>query len=485
MNILKDSITLTISKGVRSLVMMVVVMLVSRKMEMGVFGSYRQLITLSYIITAIAPLGIPTSVSYYYKNFKKEKRDLLITSSIIMCLFLALVSVSICTLFNSYIGNALNIDNFSAYLFAFCSYVFILSASSFIENLYISSDNSKALSIFNIVYFLVYLLVSVIQISITTNVSSIFICMFILEIGRYVFYIFWINKKVNYKFNLDIPFMKEQLIYCIPLGLVTIMQTLNGHIDKLLVSGYFNSEKYAVYSTGTMDVPLISLVTISLATVALPNMSKEYNTNNDINAVMSIWREITILGALVLFPCFFILIFYNKGYIDFLFSSKYFVCIPVFIIRMFKLPLQCTVFGNILIVMKKQKVIILNMGITIALNILFNIMLIPVWGIEGAALSGVLVHLATIILQMKQISKYSKVKMGVLLPYRELGKIFLTSFIVTGIVYLVSNVFNINYIIKLIIFGGLMFILCMGAFIQQKYISLDIKLKSLKVSNNF
>jgi len=306
------------------------------------------------------------------------------------------------------------------------------------------------------------------------RLSTVILTMAALECLRFILLLIWIWSKLEIKFVLDLKFIKEQFIYCIPLGLVGIMQVLNTHLDKLIISGYFTPSEFAIYSTGTMEIPIVSLVTISLATAALPHMSKEYNTNRNINNALQIWGKITKTSAAIIFPVFFILVFYSKGYIGFLFSEKYFSCIPLFLVRLLRLPLSCTIFGNMLIIMGKQKVTILNMLISIAVNVLFNILLIPPLGMIGAALSGVIMHITVIFLQLYQISKYTKVKIKNLLPYYRLLQILCVSFLAILPIYIISNFVNLQYIVEFFIFGTLAFFISIFALAKSELINLNL-----------
>lgn len=487
MNILKDSFYLTLSKGIRTVVMMVVVMVMTRLVSKEVYGTYRQLITLSTIILAIAPLGIPVTVSYYYKNIDLRKRHVLISNTIIISLACGVVSTLLFVVFRSQIAGSMNILNINEYLIGFSMYIFILVASSFIENLFVCAEFAKKFSIYNIIYYFLFIIVIISAVYRYDRLSTIIFIMAALEVLRFILLLLWIWNRLHIKFSLDFMFIKEQFIYCIPLGLVGIMQVLNTHLDKLIISGYFTPSQFAIYSTGTMEIPIVGLITVSLATAALPHMSKEYNTNHDISKALQIWGKITIIGSAIIFPVFFIVGFYNKAYVGFLFSEKYFSCIPIFLVRLLRLPLSCTIFGNILIIMGKQKVTIYNMIISIAVNILFNIILIPPLGMMGATISGVIMHITIIFLQLYQISKYTKVKIRFLLPYLNLFKILCVSFMVVFPIYLVANVINMHYIIGFFIFGALSFLLSIFALAKMNLINVNIseKLGFLKIRKKF
>ena len=124
--------------------------------------------------------------------------------------------------------------------------------------------------------------------------------------------------------------------------------------------------------------------------------------------------------------------------------------------------------------MGKQKKIILNMLITIIVNIICTLILVPVLGMEGATLSGVITQITIIMLQLYQISRFTKIKIKNLLPYKHLLKIFGLSFIVVFPMYILSNLFNLQYIVKFIVFGSLSFFISIYTLIKFNLINFNV-----------
>jgi len=437
--IIKDSFYLTLSKGIRTISLLILTMLASRYLTLDENGDFRKLNLLLTLSLLIIPWGIPITVSYYYKNLSKKSKDELFSNS----LFLSFIQ---CAVFSLIVGLIfLNVHFLQNKLDVYTIILFIVQliitvTFAFIENFFVSSNNSKSLSIVNIIVYSIQTILVTICLITTQSLVVLISVTSIIEIFKNFILIGIFTKKYRPKMKLNRKLMHEQFIYSFPIGINSVIQTVNIYIDGLFVALLFTSSDYAIYSAGSMQIPLISIITVTLSTVALPEMSKIYHDNGNIKTMVEIWANITIVGAIIIFPVFWALLFFHKGYIEIVFSEKFFDSIPIFLIYLLKLPLSCTTFSNILLVLGKQKSIVVNSSIAITVNTILSYILLNIIGIEGAAISSLIMHVLIIILQLKQTSKYTNIGIRKLLPYKELlvilfypGCIFLLLFIGSSI----------------------------------------------------
>lgn len=464
MSIFKDSFMLTLSKAIKAAVSLILTMIISRLMIESDYGIYKQLMLIFSILTTVIPLGIPTTVSYYYKNLSNTKRNTLVTNTIIISAVLSSITIIFLMLFRNQIATFFGNGELTNYLIILYIYIFIGIFFSYIENLYVSSGNSVLLGKINIVYFILYFIVIALVIHFYRNIFSIMVAITALEASKSTIMMLNIIFKEKYKYKFNYPFLKEQSLYAIPLGLTTIIQTINLYIDNLFVSNMYNSFNYAIYSVASTEIPFISIITVSLATVALPEMSRAFNTDKNLKKVFSIWNQITIVGVAVIFPVFAVLMFFNKGYIEFIFSEKYIKATPIFVVYLFRLPLSCTIFSNILIILGRQKDLLLNIVIGSITNIILNFILIRYFGMIGAAVSTVIMHSLLIFMQVYQISKYSKYKISKIIDFKRIVTILIISMLITSVLYFVSRISNFGNILNLIIYGSTAFLICIFLF---------------------
>jgi O-antigen/teichoic acid export membrane protein len=438
---------------------MIVTMLAARLMEKNSFGTYKQMLLITGFLSSIISAGLSTSVSYYYKNMSRDKQKVLITNSLIISLLISLISTMCIVILKDDIAQQFNNQNLSLYMFALAVYFFIITFFVFFDNVFISQGKAQMLSIINIAYTLTFCMVVGGAIYLKQDIFRILFSMAAVEFLRGFVLLALCIASGDVSARADWYSLKKQVIYCIPLGLTYLLQSINVYLDKFMVSSYFTPDIYAVYANGTADIPFVGMFTISVVTTALPTFSYMYNTENNKEGVFKLWGELTKNTAVFLYPIFWVLLFFSQSYILFLYSDKYIASIPIFIVFLMKLPLACTVFGNMLIVMNKKIYIVYNMAIGIIINIMLNLLLIKPFAMLGAVSAALITQILLVILQLFQIHRFSGIKFSQILPYGELGKILLISGIAGACAYMLSRVINIGVVWNLFVYGPLTIIL--------------------------
>ena len=104
------------------------------------------------------------------------------------------------------------------------------------------------------------------------------------------------------------PILKAQVRYAVPVGIATILGCAALYADKIIVSRTFGPEIYAGYANGAMELPLVGIVSGSIATVLFPEMvvlAKEGRTAE----LLALWHRAIQRCAVVLLPFLGLLIF--------------------------------------------------------------------------------------------------------------------------------------------------------------------------------
>ncbi len=171
--------------------------------------------------------------------------------------------------------------------------------------------------------------------------------------------------------------VKEIRKFGIHMYLAELIQALLFHIDKLFIAYFLTSEDLAYYSLAfTLTFPL-SLFSTSLSTGMYRRFSKTSRIDDKIVKANLIWIILSLL----------LIIFLGPWMVKNIFSAKYMESIPVLI------PLAIA-FGmgglskiyTYFLIAKGEGKIIRNISIIlIIVNIVFNILLIPLLGITGSA----------------------------------------------------------------------------------------------------
>ncbi|WP_139903841.1 polysaccharide biosynthesis C-terminal domain-containing protein [Clostridium thermarum] len=448
----KDSMILTLSKGIRGILVILFTFVMARKMPEDVMGVYNALTLVTNLLAVIFIFGFPTTLSYYYKGFDKKRKEELVGNTLLVLVAISLIMAALLIPLRGLVSSIGKMD-FGEYYIFIILYSVIMVAFGFLENLYVSADKTSVLGKIYIIYIIISFSLNIAAIAIFNNLWLLLEFMIIVEAVRSIVMLIIIIRMEKIKLTINKELLIKQIKFSIPLGIVAIVQNLNMFIDNFFIMANFTEREYAIYSNAAKDIPLVGIITVSIATVLLPSLSQLYKTEKNPNKLLETWGKACEKTAVIMFPIFWILLFFNKGYVIALLSEKYIESAPIFVIYLIKFPLYFTVFGNILVAIKKQKYTMYNMIIGIVVNITLNYLLIQKIGFSGPAYSNVIVQYLLVFLQIYQISRFLQVPKRKLLPYRTLAIIFIVPSIISAIAYLIASFFKIDVVVSLFVFG--------------------------------
>lgn len=454
-------------------------MIIVRVFSETLYGIFKQTNLIINLSTSIFVLGIPTTISYLYATAKKENKEKLIGNTLLSLSIISLITCFVLLVFRKQIALFLNNEEIVNYVNIISIYVSIMIISSFLENLYISSNSAVLLGKIYIAYVIInFAVISFITVRFK-NLDMLLISMAAIELLRTIIMYFSIVKKEKLKLKLDYKYLMKQIKFALPLGAVSLIQNLNLYVDNLFISNQYTVEEYAAYANAAQDIPLVGIVTVSIAAVVLPRMSKYYQDTKDPEGVLELWGESCEKTAIIMYPLFWIFLFFSSSYIRFIFSDLYVKSsTSIFAIYLLKFPLYFTVFGNPLIVLNQQKYVMINSFIGFITNIILNTILLILFGMKGPAISTVITQYFIDYLILRKISKTTKIAITKLLPYKKLLKILVVPSVVVIPVYLLSRIVNLNYLIEFALSGGIIYVLSILIYYKLGYFKID-DIKSL------
>jgi O-antigen/teichoic acid export membrane protein len=249
------------------------------------------------------------------------------------------------------------------------------------------------------------------------------------------------------KLNLYIPTnFKEVLRYSFYLVLAASAGSLIIDIDKFMLPQYNAIEQTAFYAVGIFTATLIEVPGRALFQILNPLVAKAINTN-DTGQVASLYKDSSI-NLLLLAGWFFLLV---NGSIEALFElikdEGYGNAIWVVLMISFaKLVYMSSGASNTMLINSKKYRVALIITILMALFVVFgNLVFIPIYGINGAALSTLLVVVVFTYVRMGYVYHYFGVQ-----PY---NRNTLYAFAIIGVLFWAMSfvVFSFSPIVSILL----------------------------------
>ena len=436
-----DAFRLTISKIIGNLLSLVSAMLLARIRTLEENGVYSELLLVINLATAIIMLGLPNSINYFLtraesKSDKNKFLSLYYTLSTILSALLGIILVVLLPLWISYFNDT-NLMDFGFFLLLF-PWAKVITAS--VENVLVVLGKSKTLVWYRISNS-ICLLAIILFIWLTKNSFMLYMILYVFVEGAYAVAVYLLAAKYTGRlhFNIDKQLIKAVLAFSLPLGLATVVGTLNIEIDKLMIGHLLSTEELAIYTNASKELPL-TIVATSFTAVLMPKMVKFFQQKKNEEAV-AIWRDVTTISFAIMAFFGFGMAVFSTDAMTILYSEKYAPGGPVFAIYSLSLLLKCTYFGIVLNTTGKTKIVLYSALGTLALNTIMNILFYKMLGVTGPALATLMSGVIMGTFQLVFSSKLIKVKFSHIFPWRNMGLIILLN-IVLGIVF---SIVHLNF----------------------------------------
>ena len=207
----------------------------------------------------------------------------------------------------------------------------------------------------------------------------------------YVSYYYWFNKKCNLDNSEeieDLP-LKKILKISLPLMFAQSVQFIMAWTDKLMLGNMLGPESVAIYGVAFRFSMGVSITLMAINSIASPKFAEKFS-NNDISgmgkvamqsAKLIFWTTIPLASILLIFPKFFMGIY----------GSEFLIGVEVLrwlIIGRVVNALSGSV-GNLMQMTGQQNNYMKILIVGSIINVTLNYILIPIYGIKGAAFASV------------------------------------------------------------------------------------------------
>lgn len=465
MSILKDSFYAVFNRIYRTIISLVFVVLISRFLSPEQYGSYRQAILISSLLSLLLLFGLPDTIGYYYSILSYNEKNKLISTSIIIEASTSIILAVLLFALKDSISIYMNNPKLRECMFCTAVLTVAYSLSGVLDNYYAAAGYTVLSGKMNTILYTVYYVTAAVIIYLYRDVYLQLVLLTGFEVFKTVLMYLIIFKSEKFRFVFDKKYFKNILIFTSPLALSSIIITMNREIDKVIVSGKFSTESFALYSNATLTPPLLELITVCVSIVVFPKLSQLYSEGG-FKESLKLWRQVTTNTAILLYPIVVLLLLFSENYITFLFSEKYISGSLVLSVYMLRQITTITIFSNLLILLEQKNKIFRNSLIGLGVNLVLNIALINTIGMVGSAVAVIVSQYLINFLEIKQILKYGNVQIEEMLDIKSLVLTLAIPSAAGILLYLISLKLDAGKVYNLFIYGGCLMIITFLAYIR-------------------
>ena len=353
------------------------------------WGLLQILISYSIVFSSFSHLGSPSILLRFFP--KMETKSDIISFSILLCSIGFVLFLLLFTLFKSHLLSYLEAspilaDNF--YLIGVL--VFCITFFEIFSNLsrsYLDATTPVFLNeVFLRICVLILLILFKIDIIIFNQFLLIYVSFYAIKLIVLIF-LQWKSSRLTFNFKLNISSFNDQLKY----GLYVLMgggaSILVSRFDMLMIEYYLDLKQVAYYGLAFFMGSVIKVPARSLTSISTPLIAK-YFEQNDTKSVLDIYKK-TSINLLIIGGVLFLCVTLNVDDILSLLPAKFsqakMVVILIGCAQLF--PLLAGLQGSILVNSPYYRSIVYFNLFLFGVTILTNILFIPLYGIDGAALA--------------------------------------------------------------------------------------------------
>jgi O-antigen/teichoic acid export membrane protein len=378
-------------------------MIFSRVLTIEDYGTYRQVWLLYNTLIPLFTLGISTSINYFVPRLSTEQQKTFIFQTFFSLFTLGLIFAVFLYIGANYLGARLNNPTLGQVIKVFALIPLLTMPTSYYHNLYICIKKAvlaaAILSLSTLVRFSVIAAAIYVNPSLE-NIFKAFLLYYIAEFVVLTLLIFRPFRQVP--LHLKHQNLLEQLKFTVPIGMSSMIGTINRQIDKIIISGQFTVREFAIYSNGATELPIARILNSAVMSVIMPELVRLYS-QGEYKRLLELWHRSIRKVSLIILPMMVFMFVFAREFLLFLYSEKYLDSSGIFQIYLLTLPNRVTTFGSVLLAAGLSKIIMYYNAYTVIIAVVLNILLIKLLGVWGAAIGTILSIYFITFIQLKKI----------------------------------------------------------------------------------
>jgi O-antigen/teichoic acid export membrane protein len=375
-------------------------------------GSYEAILFISGLLTTFWITGlIQALLPLYSYQVGDDKTDNRLFNALVVVLALTFVACLMAIVFRGALTGFANLNgNLPFYLMVL--YIALSTPSTLTEYVYLLKGKNMLMLSYGFITYGLQVLFVLLPVLLSLGVEYSVLGLILISALRFVWMLVVVFRNSTIDFNCK--FIKEYLHDGIPLSLKFLVSTSGLYIDQLIIGHYYDSSTFAVYRFGAREIPLFTILTVSLSNSMLANFGKGDPLPKLLKQIKTESKRLSHL----LFPVSILAVLSSKWLFVAVFGDAFKESAGVFMIYCMIIISRVLMPQTITQGMRKNGAVLTISVIEMLLNIGLSLLLINWYGIYGVAMATVIVYLVEKILLATYNSKWLKVSPSEYIPLK-------------------------------------------------------------------
>ena len=388
--ILKNTFWLILAGGASQGLSFLLTILIAHCLGVEKYGIFSFVFAFVTLFAVVADFGLSTLTIRDVARDKSLARKYIDNIAIIK-LILGLVTFGLIVVVIQFLGKSTEVKTL-VYLAGI--WVIIQSFTQFFRSIFRAFEKMQYEALSKIVYSVLLFSIAGFILWKNLRIKLLIISYIIAALSAFIFTLILVRKNfAKFWGEIDFGFWKKSLKESWPLGIAGITVMLFNHIDKVML-GIMDSDKaVGLYNASYVILEIAISIAIILAQSFFPGLSNLYKSSKQ--RYYELAKKARKIFYIVSLAIFLIFSLFSHQIIIFLYGSKFYNSILALQILSFTIfPVFINnLYGNLLIIKRKQKIYLYGTLGGLFLNILLNLILIPKYSLYGASFATIVSEL--------------------------------------------------------------------------------------------
>ncbi|HTC34693.1 MAG TPA: oligosaccharide flippase family protein [Bryobacteraceae bacterium] len=375
----RDSLTarvswLTCAKTAGFVFSIALPLLLVRRMDREHYGLYKQAFLVITTAMIVLPLGVPMSAFYFLPRETTRRCETVLNIVLfhVAAGALACGALALCPSILTAIFHHSGLAPYAAWIGVVILFWVI---GSFLDIVPVANDEIRLASAFIVAIQASRALVFVGAILAFGTLRSLLVAAILHgAIQTIVLFCYLESRFAGFWRAFDWQMLREQLSYAIPLGAAGILMIVQTDLHNYFVSNHFGPAMFAVYSLGTLQLPLMGLIQEATNSVLITRVSILEKRDERREILMLAARAARQL-AVVYFPVYVFLMVAGREFIRVLFTARFADSWPIFAVNLTLLPLGILLLDPLYRAFEHERYFLLRLRLLLAAALILTLAL--------------------------------------------------------------------------------------------------------------
>ena len=322
-------------------------LLLVRRLSQQEFGLYKQAFLVIGTALALLPLGFQMS-AFYFLPREKDRQGQIILNILLFHLLMGGLGALVLLLFPQLLSTLFHSAQLVNYAYIIGAVIFFWVVSSYLEVVSVAHQEARLSTIFIICAQLTKTGLLVFAAIAFGSVRALIYAALVQGIVQTIILLIYLRSRFpRFWVSFDWAVLRMQLSYAMPFGVAGLLFTLQTDLPNYFVSKQFDPATFAIYAIGCFNIPLVGMLSESVGSVMIPQVSLLEKHGNH-REILALAARVARKLAIVYLPLYGFLIVMGREFLTFLFTRQYAASWPIFAINLTMLPLSIFVSDPIM-----------------------------------------------------------------------------------------------------------------------------------------